>query len=390
MRGRNVAIVALSFVVLLAMAQEARKRIHVRAMLDRSLSLMDPLWYSPRALGDGGPAERLRLFDPMGIVRASSGDLWISDRGRGKGGRIIWRIDGEGRAHLVAGTGRFGVPEAGAQARASDLSAPEGLALGPDGRLHFADARSHRIFRIEHDGSLTVVAGTARRGFSGDGGPADQAMLHGPSDIRFDTHGNLFIADIYNHRVRRVTPDGVIETVAGTGEPGFSGDGGPATDAQLDQPWGVFIDPFSGRLLIADSNNHRIREVDELGRIRTVVGAGVAGYGGDGGPARSAVMDSPQSLGFDCEGRMYIGDEHNHVIRVVDPDGTIRTLVGTGKPGLAPDGAVGTEAPLNDPENMAVFCDGTVHVTDGDNGRVLSVDPSGVVRNLVGRARVDL
>ncbi|MEX2531238.1 MAG: hypothetical protein WD960_10740 [Gemmatimonadota bacterium] len=387
MTKRNALVGLLLVVLVVVGAQEVRKRVHVRAVLAWPVNYLEDLQYTPGWLGDGGPALELGLFNPMGIAEGPSGDLYISDRGRDRGGRLIWRLDDEGRAHLVAGVGKFGFAEPGEKATEAELSAPEGLAFDPEGRLHFVDTRSQRILRIEHDGTLAVVAGTGVKGYTGNGGPADQARLHNPTDVRIDDDGNIYIADVYNQMIRRVSPDGIIETVAGTGTPGYSGDGGPAREAELKEPWGVFIHPTTGRLLIADGANNRVREVDEDGIIRTVVGTGERGYSGDGGPALEARLDSPQSFGFDCAGRMYIGDEHNHVIRVVEADGTIRSLVGTGSPGRAPEGAVGQEAPLNDPENMHVACDGTVYIADGNNFRVIEVQPDGTVNRFAGKER---
>lgn len=383
-RGRALAVLAgAAGLAAVALALEFPLREFARSPAEFIASLR----YSPSALGDGGDASQLVLADPMGLAIGACGELYVSDRGRDRVGRIIWRIDPDGTAHRVAGTGRRGKSRDGTGALRASLGGPEGLAIGPGGELHFADAGSHRVLRIEADGRLTVVAGTGRRGFGGDGGPATLALLNNPADIRFDAHGNLYIADVYNHRVRRVTPAGRIETVAGTGTPGFGGDGGPATAAELNHPWGLAVDPFTGHLLIADGDNHRVREVDAEGRIGTRIGAGIPGFAGDGGDARAALFDAPQSLGFDCAGRLYVGDEHNHAIRVVAANGTVTTWLGTGEPGFAADGSAGSAAPLNDPENLLVLCDGALVVTDGDNGRVLRVSPAGVVRNVAGRGR---
>ncbi len=385
----RLLIAALALLLLFLAVNEIRSRIHVRAVLAEAAEYLSDFRYHPRLLGDGGPALDLHLFHPMGILRGPDGDLYFSDRGppRGgyPGGGVIWRVDDGGHAHLVAGSGRLGAAVPGAEARGSHLGAPEGLAFDAEGRLHFVDTRSHRVFRIEADGTLTVVAGTGERGYEGDGGPADLALLANPTDVAIDPDGHIYIADVFNQVVRRVGPDGVIETVAGTGTAGFSGDGGPATEAMLHDPWGLAIHPSSGHLVIGDGENDRIREVDRDGIIRTIVGSGERGYAGDGGPALEAKLDSPQSFAFDCEGRMYFGDEHNHVVRRVEPDGTIRTVVGTGSPGRAPDGAVGPEAPLNDPETLYVSCDGTLYVTDGLNSRVVRVTPQGEVRSFAGR-----
>ena len=337
-------------------------------------------------LGHGGMATALVLIDPMGINVAPNGDVYISDRGRRLRGRVIWRIDSTGRAHAVAGNGRHGTSDAGDLARRARLGTPAGLAFDRAGRLHFADEEQHRVFRLEPDGRLSIVAGIGLRGDAGDGGPATDARLNQPVDIRFDAHGNLYIADVSNHRIRRVRPDGVIETVAGTGAPGYDGDGGPATSARLREPWGIHIDPATGELLIADSGNHVVRRVDRGGTIRTIAGTGQAGYSGDGGPADAARFDSPQSFAALGPRTLLIGDEHNHALRAIDTLGIVTTLVGTGAAGLAADGIPAGEAPLNDPENIAAGADGSVYITDGDNGRVVRVTPGGTVSNFAGRA----
>ena len=387
--GVRLLAAGLTLALLILVVNEIRSRIYVRAVLADAAEYLSDFRYHPRLLGDGGEALDLRLFYPMGILKGPTGDPYFSDRGppRGgyPGGGVIWRIDDRGRAHIVAGSGRLGSAEPGARASGSHLGAPEGMAFDAKGRLHFVDTREERVFRIEPDGTLTVVAGTGERGYEGDGGPAPLARLANPTDVTIDPDGNIYIADVFNQVVRRVGTDGVIETVAGTGTAGFSGDGGPARKAMLHDPWGLAVHPSSGHLLIGDGMNNRIREVDRDGIISTIVGSGERGYSGDGGPALEARLDSPQSFAFDCEGRLYFGDEHNHVIRMVELDGTIRTVVGTGYPGRAPVGAIGTDAPLNDPETLHVSCDGTLYITDGANARVVQVTPEGVVQRFAGR-----
>lgn len=386
--GRRLALAVLLLALLAFVVNEIRSRVYVRGVLRDIAGWVSDFQYHPRVLGDGGSALDLRLFNPMGILEGPSGDIYVSDRGpvRGPapGGGVIWRIDEEGRAHLVAGSGLMGFAEPGAPAKGSDLAAPEGLAFDGEGRLHFVDTRSNRIFRIELDGTLTVVAGTGERGFEGDGGPADLALLSNPTDVKIDAAGNVYIADVYNQVVRRVGPDGVIQTIAGTGTAGYSGEGGHARDAMLHDPWGLAIDPSTQYLIIGDAENNRVRQVDGDGLISTIVGSGELGYSGDGGPALDARIDSPQSFAFDSEGRMYFGDEHNHAIRMVDLDGTIHTIAGTGSPGRAPEGAVASEAPLDDPETIHIS-DGILYITDGMNSRVIQVTPDGLVRRFAGR-----
>ena len=209
--------------------------------------------------------------------------------------------------------------------------------------------------------------------------------LDRPCAVRLDSRGRIYVVDHGNHRIRRIGLDGVITTVAGTGSPGYSGDGGPATEARLKGPYGIFVDS-KDNLLIADSKNHVIRRVDGTGVIRTIAGTGEPGYSGDGGPAVAAVFDTPQALFVTESGDIYIGDEHNHCIRRIDATGTISTVVGNGDPGFGGDVVEVKEARLNDPEGVWVRPDGTVLVSDADNGRVRALSPSGTVETLAGSA----
>jgi sugar lactone lactonase YvrE len=340
-------------------------------------------WLGPAYLGDGKPAAELLLCYPMGLALNQAGELLISDRGRDQRGRVVWRIDSHGTAHIFAGTGRRGNATA-TSARGLSFRTPEGLAVGADGSVFVADAWNHAVHRIHTDGSVTRAAGTGFPGYAGDGGPASEAMLNRPADIRLDRNDNLFIADVGNHRVRKVDPSGRISTVAGTGEPGFSNDGTPAAKAKLNSPWGLAVDP-EDLLIIADSDNHRVRRVQGDGRLMTLAGNGREGFDGDGGPATEASLNSPQGLSFDSSGRLFIGDEHNHAVRVLGTDGRISTVMGTGAPGRAAVGGRAQGSQLNDPENVLVTPAGDLIITDGDNGRVLRISSDGRIHNLAGR-----
>lgn len=332
-------------------------------------------------------ATEITLHDPMGIAEDSAGNIFVADRGRWFGLAAIWKIDRDGMARLVAGTGRRGAVRAGIEGLRSDLGMPEGLTIDHLDRAYFADSINHVVMRIESDGRLTRIAGTGAPGFAGDFGPAREAALRQPYDIRLDSRGNVYIADYGNNRIRMVTPDGTIRTVAGNGEQGYSGDGGPATAARLNGPYGIFLDREDS-LLIADSFNHVVRKVTGEGIITTVYGSGRQGYAGDGGPASAAAFDTPQSLYVDGDGRTFIGDEHNHAIRLVTPDGRISTLIGTGAAGFSEDGVLAAGAALNDPEYLFVREDGSVVLSEGDNRRVLIINQDGTLHTFAGeRAR---
>ena len=329
-------------------------------------------------------ATEIILHDPMGIAEDRVGNIFVADRGRWFGLAAIWKISQNGRARLVAGTGHRGAVQTGTNALQSDLGMPEGLCVDNANRVYFADSVNHVVVRIENDGQLTRIAGTGIPGFNGDRGPAIEASLRQPYDVRLDSQGTVYIADYGNNRVRKVTRDGIIQTVAGTGEQGYSGDGGPATAARLNGPYGIFVDGEDS-LLIADSFNHVIRRVNNDGTITTIFGSGRQGYSGDGGLASAASFDTPQSLYVDANGRTYIGDEHNHAIRIVTPDGLISTLIGTGVAGYSEDGSLASDAQLNDPEYMFVRGDGSVVISEGDNGRILVIRRNGTLHTLAGK-----
>jgi sugar lactone lactonase YvrE len=351
-------------------------------LLDVEQLLLAP-WLAPAYLGDGKPAAELLLCFPMGLALNQAGEVLISDRGRDRRGRVVWRIDSHGIAHILAGTGLRGKATE-TTARRLSFSRPEGLAVGADGSVFVSDAFNHAVYRIHTDGSVTRVAGTGLPGYAGDGGPASEAMLNRPADIRLDRKGNLFIADVRNHSVRKVDVSGRITTVAGTGEPGFSADGTPAAKAKLNTPWGLAVD-HEDLLIIADSENHRIRRVQADGRLVTLAGNGREGFNGDGGLAIEASLSAPQALSFDPSGRLFIGDEHNNAVRVLGTDGRISTVMGTGAPGRGVIGDRAQGSALNDPENVLTTPAGDLIITDGENGRVLRISDDGRIHKLAGR-----
>ncbi|MFB7665828.1 hypothetical protein ACFC1R_18055 [Kitasatospora sp. NPDC056138] len=243
---------------------------------------------------------------------------------------------------------------------------------------------SSRTEQLAVPGTITALAGSGVRGFGGDGGPAVDALLNHPSGIVFDDRGNLLIADTHNHRIRAVSPDGRMSTLAGTGVRGFGGDGGPAVDALLNHPSGMLLDD-RGNLLIADTQNHRIRAVSPDGRMSTLAGTGVRGFGGDGGPAAEAVLNQPIGLVLDAFGHLYLADHSNHRVRRIAPDGRITTVAGGGTArGAAAEGGPATAAELYYPSGLALCRSGTLYFTDTHNHRVLKVTPDGLLLPVAG------
>jgi len=341
-------------------------------------------WRSPSDMGEGQKATQIIIEGPMGIGEDRFGNIYISDRDA----RLVWKIEGSGCAVVIAGTGMStgpkGIPTGSVLARDVDLGSPEGLVIDNDGNMILADSADQLILKIDQEGLLTSIAGNGQLGFNGDSIPATQASFARPYDVRLDSDGNIYVADVLNHRVRKIGKDGLITTVAGSGVAGYTGDGGPAIAAQLNTPYGVFLDKNSN-LLIADSENHVIRRVGADGIIRTIAGTGQKGYDGDGGLALKAKFDTPQSLAIDAQGRIYVGDEHNNAIRVIDLDSTVRSLVGTRGPGFSGDGGPVSAAQIADPENMWIRDDGSILISARDNSRLRIVSPEGIIYTFAGR-----
>jgi RHS repeat-associated protein len=283
----------------------------------------------------------------------------------------------------VAGNGTVGYSGDGGPATQAELHVVDDVAVGPDGSLYIVTDGDNRVRKVDPKGIITTVAGNGTAGFSGDGGPATQAQFNFPTGITVGPDGGLYIADAGNNRIRRVAPNGIITTVAGTGAGDFNGDGGPAVQADLDHPTKVVVGP-DGTLYIADSLNQRIRRVGTDGIITTLAGNGTVGYSGDGGPATRAELYRPVGLAAGLDGSVYIADMYNQVIRRVWPNGTITTLAGNGIEGYSGDGGPATQAQFNYPNGLALAPDGSLYVSDGDNGYIRRINSQGVVTTVAG------
>ncbi len=322
--------------------------------------------------GDGGPATSASLDSPCGVAVDSAGNLYIADWGNSR----IRKVSG-GTITTVAGNGNPGFSGDGGPATSASLSGPTGVAVDSADNLYIADADNSRIRKVS-GGTITTVAGNENWGFSGDGGPATSAWLNAPEGVAVDSVGNLYIADTGNDRIRKVSR-ATITTVAGNGAYRFSGDGGPATSASLDGPWGLAVDS-AGNLYIADTWNNRIRKVSG-GTITTVAGNGIQGFSGDGGPATSASLDYPYGAAVDSSGNLYIDDFANERIRKVS-GGTITTVAGNGNEGFSGDGGPATSASL-DGGDVAVDSAGNLYIADIGNNRIRRVS-SGTITTFAG------
>jgi glucose/arabinose dehydrogenase len=322
--------------------------------------------------GDGGPATAAAIDHPRGIAVLRDGSFVFAQPFT----PMIRRVAPDGTISTVAGTGEWGYSGDGGPATVARLSFSHGVAAMPDGGFVIADMGNSLIRRVWPDGRITTVVGTGAGDFSGDNGPATAAAIAFPRGVAARPDGELLIPDTENHRVRRVAPDGVITTVAGNGDAGLSGDGGPAVDARLSRPFGVA--PLrDGGFLIADVQNDDIRRVWPNGTITTVAGTGTAGFSGDGGPATSAALDYPHAVAALPDGGFLIADTYNNRVRRVWPDGTITTIAGTGTAGFSGDGGPPAAAQLNMPKALAVLPDESgFYVGDSANNRVrlVSVD----------------
>lgn len=277
----------------------------------------------------------------------------------------------------VAGTGTNGFSGDNGAAITANISRPIRMTFDAAGNLYFADLNNNRIRRVAANGVITTVAGNGTAGFSGDNGPALSAQLNQPLGVALDRNGNLLIADWGNNRIRRVNAaTGVITTIAGTGEVGFNGDGGAATNARISAPENVFVDK-DNNIFIADFGNNRIRKIAANGAtISTVAGTGTSGFSGDGGQATAANLSSPTDVAVDNAGNIYICAAGNNRIRKVTTDGVINTIAGNGNTAFNSDGILATAASINNPQSIALDSAGNVYIVDRGNSRIRKVTVS--------------
>jgi RHS repeat-associated protein len=303
--------------------------------------------------GDGGPATEAQLNDPSAVAVDSLGNLYITDEGNWR----VRKVDTTGTITTLA-----------------TIRWAHDVAVDASGNLYIAEWGNNRIRKVDTSGIITLVVGNGSQGYSGDGGPAIEAQLYKPTGVAVDAAGILYIADARNHRIRKVDTSGIITTVAGTGVEGSSGDGGPATEAMLSYPYRVAVDA-QGNIYIPQNSYHIIRKVDTSGIITTVAGNGSNGYSGDGSPATEAQLNYPTDVAVDSSGSLYIAEGYNNLVRKVDTSGIITTVAGDGTNGYSGDGGPPTQARLRYPLGVAVDASGNLFIADELNHRIRKVAP---------------
>jgi len=326
----------------------------------------------PMSSGDGGPATKAAIEYPVDLGFDGEGNLYILEHGSIP---RVRKVDPSGLITTVVG------PEAGGEASRLDLAttfSPTGLAVDAEGNVYLGGGDGpdieNRAIRVDPSGHVSTIAGTGQPGFSGDGGPATEAELQNVWDVAVDPEGALYIAG--NNRIRKVDAHGVITTIVGAGTKGFSGDGGPAVEAQTNHISGVTADGF-GNIYFIDYWNGRIRRIDTDGTITTIAGSrtsiGEDCFSGDGVPATQATFCGPEHLSVDSDGNVYVADTYSHRIRMIDTNGIVRTIAGSGMDGYSGDGGPALEASLSETSSVAVGPDGGVYIADSANDRVRKV-----------------
>jgi uncharacterized protein (TIGR03437 family) len=325
--------------------------------------------------GDGGPATSAYIGEPIGLLLDAAGNLYIADAFN-----AVRKVSPSGIISTIAGSYQLsGFSGDGGPATKAALFSPAALALDGSGNLYIADLGNNRVRKVSPGGIITTVAGggTPASGI-GDGGPAANAALFGPAGLALDASGNLFVSEggIGGSRVRKISANGTISTVAGNGTFAFSGDGGPASSAAINEPVGIALDA-AGNLYIADTSNFRIRKVSTSGIITTIAGNGTLTFSGDGGPATSAGVGEPTGITVDTAGNVYFTDPGYERVRMIDPAGVITTIAGNGQSGVSGDGGPATSAELAEPWAIIMGAGGKLYDADGGGARVRLLTPSG-------------
>ena len=322
----------------------------------------------PGSTGDGGPATAAQVNDPYGLVRGPDGALWFCEHS----GNRIRRIAPDGTITTIAGTGLKGYTGDGGPARDATFNLPHELRFDKSGNIFVADMNNQVVRRIDaRTRIITTFAGTGKKGYTGDGGPAAQATLDSPHSIQFGPDGTLYICDVANHVIRAVDPHtGLIRTLAGTGKPGPTPDGAPISGTPLNNPRSLDVDR-DGNLWLVTREGNQVLKLDLKARvIRHIAGTGAAGFTGNGGPAKLATLSGPKGIALDAAGNAWLADTESHTVRMINATtGHIELIAGTGAKGDGPDGDPLTCA-MNRPHGVFVDTDGSVFIGDSEAQRI--------------------
>ena len=318
-------------------------------------------------LGNDGPANFAQIGTSRGVTVDAAGNIYLCDDSYS----VIRKITAAGIIHVIAGTSVSGFNGDGGPATAALLNAPYGIALDAAGNVFIADLNNNRVRKIDPAGNITTVAGNGSLVSFGDGGQATNAHVN-PVAVAVDGVGNLYIADSYNNRIRKVNTAGVISTIAGNGTSGYGSDGVPATATSLWNPQGVAVDN-SGNVYIAELDGNRVRKVSASGIITTIAGNGIPTSTGDGGPATAATVHGPWSVAVDGIGNIYIGHHDDRRVRKINTAGIIRTFAGNGLIGYSGDGWPAPTAKVNEPAGMGFYGPGKVYIADYANAVIRMV-----------------
>jgi len=335
---------------------------------------------------------KIRLPNVEGLAIDAQDNLYFTEWF----GNVVTKLSPNGAPTPIAGTGSPGFSGDGGPASAAQLNGPSGVTLDSSGNIYIADTMNNRIRKVALDGTISSIAGAGNCGFAGDNGPALSAQLCLPAEIIFDASGNLLIADYGNRRVRAIAPNGTISTIAGSGKidpnlsnPGSSGDGGPEIHATFAQLGGAAFDP-AGNLYVSDFFGQVVRKIASDGAVSTIAGTGHGGYSGDGGPALQAQLFNPGPVSVGPDGAVYLitGDSR---VRKITPDGNINLVAGTGTgSGLnrsEGDGGPAVKATLNEPGGVAFDQHGNIYIADTSNARVRKIDSNGIITTVAGPAQ---
>jgi trimeric autotransporter adhesin len=338
---------------------------------------------------DGEPAFSARLIGPTGVAIDRNGAIYFAEGGIGSGSGLargdyrVWKVPPSGELRTLAGTGVPSFAGDGGPLTAAQFHSPSAAAFDGIGNLFIADTANHRIRRVDTDGNLATLLGDGTPGFAVDFGNPSGAHLNSPHGLVADASGGIYFADTGNNRVRRYQPGGNLFTYAGNGNAAYFGDGGRATSASLNQPEGLALDA-AGNLYIADSLDNAVRKVTPAGVITTIAGTGLTGFAGDGGPATRAQLNRPRAVAVDTLGNVYVADSGNHRVRIIEAGGNIHTIAGNGGTEFFPGDSEGTSVSLSDPRGVAVDSAGNVYIADTGHNRIRKLFPSGAITTIAG------